>query len=992
MQSEMENLMEVSYVDERKGISLMAYADTLIYDPAYAGKRLVGVRIGGYPEVVNGLCTAVNGGGTVTIHSTGETVVCTGQPKQYRKTLSQDGTYAVATLVWNNDAGQQQTEKSENETEDQKKECPNIERQAYLLCAQNDRTALFREIDNRCVVPLLPDFQDYLIDGLQRRHILARCAVLQTSGEPIEAWRLTATENDANIAAVVTDGLRSGTIAIPSARPEHAAVFASLTGVTSYLNAFGGTLAERIRGQFQPLFDPAAEPLSDEVLALNQFVTKTAGYSLYSAQLAAAEALKRRLQTSKFALLIAECGSGKSKIGSLALQAHFFSKGRKCLHLILCPSHMTGKWVRELHETIPNSFAAVVQTPEDFDVLYQEYERGTRTAYAVLSKESARDGYMRRPAVHWSRHKQGFVCPDCGSVIQMELLECGKKIETDATPEFFRSETRANHKCTYCGASLWTATHAEDQSEWVRISLLGYVHRRFAFRAREACRTKAAFDQIDELIQAPDAVTYARGACRRFPLSTYIKNKYSGRIDGLIADELHQYAANSGQGDSMGELYAAAKKCIGMTATLINGYASGIFYLLYRVCANLMQADGQSFGSPSGFSGEYGVSKTTYTVEEGGYNSNRRTVKRKQRVKQLPGVSPLVYSRFMLENAVFLSLLDMGKDLPEYEEIPVPFTLPERQRKAYDKLEDAFKDILKDRSREMRRIAQKILSTYLNLLMAYPDQPYGHPPVTNPLTGGTLIEPEDSGTPDDRTEKDRAILELVRRKIAAGERVMIYVNWVRLDSRTRLLKMLCESGFRAELMEENVPPRKREKWVTDHVRHGMQVLITNPGLVETGLDLNDFTTLVFYDIAFKLFTFRQASRRSWRINQAAPRVEVYVYYYRDTMQERAVRLMASKLAVAGVIEGALTDEGLAAMSDCQDMTTILAKELAEGIRNEHAVEDITAAFQKMAILHPNEEHKEKPARTDKPVSGPRMEPIKLPAAPVEQLSLWELAG
>ena len=28
----------------------------------------------------------------------------------------------------------------------------------------------------------------------------------------------------------------------------------------------------------------------------------------------------------------------------------------------------------------------------------------------------------------------------------------------------------------------------------------------------------------------------------------------------------------------MGELFVAAKKCIGMTATLINGYASGIFY------------------------------------------------------------------------------------------------------------------------------------------------------------------------------------------------------------------------------------------------------------------------------------------------------------------------------------------------------------------------------------------------------------------------------
>lgn len=70
------------------------------------------------------------------------------------------------------------------------------------------------------------------------------------------------------------------------------------------------------------------------------------------------------------------------------------------------------------------------------------------------------------------------------------------------------------------------------------------------------------------------------------------------------------------------------------------------------------------------------------------------------------------------------------------------------------------------------------------------------------------------------------------------------------------------------------------------------------------------------------------------------------------MQNRAVRLMASKLAVAGIIEGNFTDEGLAAMSDCADMTTALARELTQGIKDE--VEDLGAVFKKMAILKPVE--------------------------------------
>ena len=39
--------------------------------------------------------------------------------------------------------------------------------------------------------------------------------------------------------------------------------------------------------------------------------------------------------------------------------------------------------------------------------------------------------------------------------------------------------------------------------------------------------------------------------------------------------------------------------------------------------------------------------------------------------RQLPGVSPLVFSRFLLEKTAFLSLSDMGKALPSYEEIPI---------------------------------------------------------------------------------------------------------------------------------------------------------------------------------------------------------------------------------------------------------------------------------------------------------------------------------
>lgn len=66
------------------------------------------------------------------------------------------------------------------------------------------------------------------------------------------------------------------------------------------------------------------------------------------------------------------------------------------------------------------------------------------------------------------------------------------------------------------------------------------------------------------------------------------------------------------------------------------------------------------------------------------------------------------------------------------------------------------------------------------------------------------------------------------------------------------------------------------------------------------------------------------------------------------MQQRALRLMASKLSAATVIEGNISEEGLAAMSDCEDLTTQLARELVTGLKDN--IDDLSASFRKMAIL------------------------------------------
>lgn len=485
----------------------------------------------------------------------------------------------------------------------------------------------------------------------------------------------------------------------------------------------------------------------------------------------------------------------------------------------------------------------------------------------------------------------------------------------------------------------------------MKIGNYGFIYRDFAVRHLETTKDLKVLAKLQEIIDNPSQVFTARGAYVRYSMSDYISERFK-QIDGVILDELHQFKGDSGQGDAMETLVGCSKKVIGMTATLINGYSSGLFYLLYRIVPHLMQVDNKEYKAPQSFNNEYGVTEMTYELEEGAYNANSRSKKRLLQSRQKPGVSPLVYSRFLIDCAVFLSLNDMGKHLPDYEEIPIKLDLKPEIQKEYDRIESAFRNVMNQRDATSR----KLMSSFLSLMTTYPDQPYNAEPIHYPKSDQAVIEPKDLSDIDELHEKDIATLDIVDRKVKNGEKVLIYTSWVKIDTQDKLTKLLEDKGYKVAVLEQRVKPEKREEWVEKKLESGIDVLITNPSLVETGLDLNAFTTLIYYNIGYNLFTFRQSSRRSWRINQTAPRIEVYILFYKGVMQARAIKLMASKLAAATLVEGNFSDEGLAAMSDCTDMTSQLARELTKGIRDE--VEDVAAMFKKMAIIKDENEPEE----------------------------------
>jgi hypothetical protein len=173
---------------------------------------------------------------------------------------------------------------------------------------------------------------------------------------------------------------------------------------------------------------------------------------------------------------------------------------------------------------------------------------------------------------------------------------------------------------------------------------------------------------------------------------------------------------------------------------------------------------------------------------------------------------------------------------------------------------------------------------------------------------------------------------------------MYVTHTERRDLTPRVEAILQREGFRvAVLKAHTVPAERREEWVAARVREGLDVLVCHPCLVQTGLDLVEFPSIVWLEPEYSLYTLRQSSRRSWRIGQREP-VEVTHLVYDGTLQAEALALVAAKLRSALLVEGELPDDGLAALEgDEQDLFIALARRLTEaGATDDASLEALFA--------------------------------------------------
>ncbi len=620
---------------------------------------------------------------------------------------------------------------------------------------------------------------------------------------------------------------------------------------------------------------------------------RTCGFNLgrllrrpLGAQGDAIRAIALSLQRHSGTTVVGEMGVGKSM---LAAAAAYLAGFRRVL--ILCPPHLVRKWRREVLATVPGARVTIIRTITDLE---RSRSLGGTNQFVICSREQAKLGYRWVPAAveRLVRDETGGVArDDRGEALhQLCCPSCFQPITDDEGIPLGRSDLQTKkRRCQHCGDALWQAD---------------------------------------------------RTGPRRFPLADYARRRLPSYFDLLVTDEWHEYKARgSAQGLAAAGLAEACRKTLALTGTVFGGYSSTLFYLLWRFSPAIHSEFG--YRDEAKWVSRYGIIERITKKDPDEYADDGRHSKRRSyltRTVEKPGVSPAILFH-LIGNTVFLRLADVAKDLPPYNEQVALFPLDQSetpdvpsQASSYHRL---AQDLWRAVAEALQQGSKRLLATYLQALLSYPDGCTRGETVLDPETGSVLAHAP--ALPEDRLyPKERALVELVHRERERGRRVLVYITHTeKRDISPRLRTLLEQEGYRvAALKASTVAADRREEWVAARVREGVDVLICHPRLVQTGLDLVDWPSIAWYETEYSVYVMRQASRRSWRIGQRRP-VEVTFFVYEGTLQAEALALVAAKMRSALMVEGELPEDGLAALEgDGQDLFLSLARRLTNQTPND----------------------------------------------------------
>lgn len=721
-------------------------------------------------------------------------------------------------------------------------------------------------------------------------------------------------------------------------------------------------LAELINENSEIVFDPN-HGLDQEVKDFSDYLNYKRSFKLFDNQKNIINAFTRYFKKERAGFLISQPGSGKT---SMAISISNLWKPNKNKNIfVLCPPHLNKKWSMDISVLAQNAMVYECDSVQDY----------INKIEPEISKRNCTNFILVNPKL--LKHSYGYQL-DWDDTFLYHMYNLRKKNLLFADKIYAPNRDRVTRDKQYLPYHQYISTYKEKNEEHLDIKKTIY---RFGAAPKIIKTCYDSNKELDKLLNK--AFTTFRHVSLYYnngpildriinqsvgdkeinfnfvSLDWYLQRKGRHNVDFFIIDEMHLFLSDSMQGEGAQRIASCAKKVLGLTGTVFNGMVTNLFFMLRNFFpTKLKDLKGFYFNrnnlaaSKTNFKNYYGnkekvaslysihvnrmklegsrvietlnqrpskINSIGYTcIDQDGNIRQDSTGFNEYKVKDIPGINPEIFTQVMSSCCIFMTMSDMSNELPEINESVISCELDSNIKNNYDKLLNEMK--ASDTPNLVK--AQKI-----NKIAGWLDHP--------------CIIPDDhfkfEGC-EGNNNKLNELLKIINHH--DNECVLVYTYYDKHSPiNNEILQTLISNGIKANILTDSVAPAKRIDWFKKQKDNGVRVVIVNPKLIETGLDLLDFTTIVFYQLNSNFFTMRQASRRSYRLNQKN-NVSLYYLYYKGTVQENIISVMAERLKAVKILEGDFEDEGLEAMTNA-DKADSSDEIFNKMITNEEYVNDDT---------------------------------------------------
>ena len=609
----------------------------------------------------------------------------------------------------------------------------------------------------------------------------------------------------------------------------------------------------------------------------------------------------------------------KMKYIAIKLEDHFDRKVVTYKPFLNKDGNIEGYYIATTSDSVKNILGKSLNKAYDYKVYktLEEIEEMLRAVSSEIEKEKIIVGRgVTNP----------IVCPHCGGVMYdkaQHLFDEEKQLEYKT-----KNPTGINDMNKHCNAYI-----KADGTPLTEREIREIRRGNLEYKVVDTKYPYAYLDENDEPIKGKELLNAKRSlkatvlikVCgeklvgykeqkgyRTYDATKYLLKKLGSKsIDVAIIDEAHLYTNASNQGLAFQNVVKLSKVSIPLTGTLTSGRASDLFLFLWRLCPDRMKKFGYEYKELGRFVEHFGRRKKETREYPATYNKSGRVSTTGW--KEIPGISPVLYSLLLSNIMVARKIEDLDIKLPELKYFKNDVEMDEDLKCNYENLKSEF-------VRFMNNYPEVNLGgSYIHSLLAYPDMPIQEP-IYRELLGEQLYvaEPRVMDIENRLLNKERKLIETCRKEISEGRGVLLFATYTGEKGVSKRLMDILSNEFQiAELKGSKVKLEKREEWIEKEYQKGTQIILTNPEVVATGLDIIQYPTIYYYEIPTNTKTLRQSECRNLRPTQTKE-CRIYYSYYRETIQEDLLLLQSSKKASSLALEGVFSDDMLSNMSDCAE--------------------------------------------------------------------------